>query len=505
VDISKRSIESIVRHWIILPECSVQYAEDAKPAVKIGFSSVADAVQHFSEIERGSSSAEGRPEIIVKTLSESTEVEGIPINAQYELGFVVRQGFHPERFFVRTPGRPIPAVCIEGIRVSDSLPGFREEETRRPLALLSVRGSRKFRTTVSRAGLEEDDEFDRVGEMCARLLFQHVHDEVIRIVALPGNPLSQASSASRWLRNQLYRAALPEIRSYLWSLHNEIPSVVIETVDDTRSCLRSMISNNDADMLLQFWTLEARLLDLLGTISRDLGREVSLNEFLSKLAPELEHFRFSPLMPDAEVFSFSFGTSHHPELVEISRQHQYSAVRWLRGSDDPSQLCLSLEFLKPDYLEVVEQIYRQKDDDLTGYASRLKRIDMYAARIRGDAAEKVEAVATALGIILLPGSFAHGFWLNLRERIVTLGQTGEAPDRMADLYLVAAALNHWLLPGGDYSASKAKGRWSRVWAAVSDDVRRSIDIPRNADEVIERSTIFSARTYWRDWGKLTEE
>jgi hypothetical protein len=497
VDLSKRSIEDIVRHWIILPECSVEYVEDVKPAAKIGFTSVADAVRHFAELDIDPQPVDGRPETIIKTLSERTEAEGTPINTQYELGFVVRHGFHPERVFAKARAEEMPAVCIEGIRVSDSLPGFEAKGKNRLAALLSVRGSRRFRTTVSRSGLEHDDEYVRVARICASLLFQHVRDEVTRIVALPGRPLSQASSACRWLRSQLINAALEETRGFVWQLHNETPSVVLETMDETHGCVRSMISNNEVDMLADFWTLEARLLDLLGTISRDLGREVSLNEFLAKLAPDLQHFRFSPLVPDAAVFNFTMATNDYPEFVEVSRQHQYSAVRWLRGFNKPSQLSLRLDSFRPDYIEMARRIYSERDPVTRDYGY-MRSIDVYAAPIRGDA-HGLEGVVTDVGIFLSPGSPAQRFWTSLRDLATSLAETSESQVRFADVYMVAATLADWI------REPSSPARWFRVWGAVSDDVRQTLEIPRNVAEIITGEAIFRARSYWRDWAKLGEE
>src|SRR5207249_8934274 len=47
VDLSKSTILDIVKHWVILPECGVEYQDGARPRVRIGFASVAEALIHY--------------------------------------------------------------------------------------------------------------------------------------------------------------------------------------------------------------------------------------------------------------------------------------------------------------------------------------------------------------------------------------------------------------------------------------------------------------------------
>lgn len=208
IDLSKKSIRDIVQYWVILPECAVEYTEAGKELESIGFASPVEALQYYHDLSNKAGSSVGnldsQVEILCKSRSTASDHEEIMGTGRYELAFAVREGFFPEKAFARQPDRPrgdFPAICIEGIRVSARLPGFGGSYN----SLLSVRGDRSFRTTVSRSGLEQDEEFHRVGKLCADMLFEHVSDEVTRIANKTGKPLSQASTASRWLFNDLIR------------------------------------------------------------------------------------------------------------------------------------------------------------------------------------------------------------------------------------------------------------------------------------------------------------
>jgi hypothetical protein len=51
VDLQKRSILDIVKHWVILPECDVEYSEPGLQSIKVGFPSVADALRSYIAAE----------------------------------------------------------------------------------------------------------------------------------------------------------------------------------------------------------------------------------------------------------------------------------------------------------------------------------------------------------------------------------------------------------------------------------------------------------------------
>ncbi len=500
VDLSERSIEDIVRHWIILPECRVEYVEGRSAPLSIGFPSVGEAVEHFYRMGTPSLDSESRSEVVVKDLCETIEFEGCRSQARYELGFVVLSGRFPERVFATAGPKPFPMVCIEGIRVADSLPGFGDEKTR-IAALLSVRGSRRFRTTVSRSGLEHDEEFDRVARVCADLLFQHVGDEVARIAAAPGRPLSQAATGARWLTNQLWRNAQVDIAKYLWRAFNDLPSVVIETAGGGKGS-RLLLSHTQVKSVPEFWTLDARLVDLLGTISRDIGRELSLAEFVSTLAPGLKHCEFSPLIPDAGMFGIRFWDEHHPLSTEFSREHQYSAIRWVHGADDPSVLVIDLEAIcDAVYFEAVRGVYG-KSSFARRTTSIHRTLSVFATSVTGDS-EKVDVVVAGVGTVLVPGSLAHQFWLRLRQEITALAQASENPEMLIETFAVADALTKWIVGTKSEYPPPEEG-WHEVWAAVSDDTRAGLDVPRSPSEIVARAAIFEARNYWRDWKMLRE-
>lgn len=433
VDLSKRNVESILRYWLILPECPVYYSESDRDRKRVGFTSPSEAITSFypdRPNQRDLRFARSR-ECVTKASRPEDPGSG---GAVFELVFVVEKGFYPERSFATSLlDAEVPKVCIEGIRVSDRLPGFGVRGN--VDALLCVRNSKAFRTTVSRSGLEIDEGYQRAARVCADLLAEHVSDEVRRIENKPGRPLSQAATAFRTLRNQLVQDLENlDTEEHLYSRLNAQPSVVIETVEMAPgrvSTSRRLVSRQDITEMPSFWTVESRAVDSLGMISRDLGRELSLNEFLLALAPEVTRLRYSPLMPDAHWQGTDWQEHHEPERVEFSREHQQSAVRWSRSRQGPPQMFRLWPFRTDEgwkTFSTAREIAQHKFHTLLSLD-----LFMHCCQLSGDDS-RTEVVASRLATSIQTGARPLSVWQSICQTVADL------VDKQGENRLMAAAL-----------------------------------------------------------------
>ncbi len=230
VDVKKRNPLDLVRFWVILPACEVEYIAKGQDPIGIGSKSMAEVLQNYikqksSKVDNRRSQDTVQPVIKQRSPATAEGVQDPP--GHYELGFLVRSSLFPERSFESLGSENPPMVCVEGIRVAGELPGFSGSSIQ---AILSVRGARPLRTTVARSGLERDAEYDRLASVCSEMLFEHVRDEVARIQAKKGQPLSQASTAGRWLFSILdWGVNLTVAEDTLDRLYSELPVLIIET------------------------------------------------------------------------------------------------------------------------------------------------------------------------------------------------------------------------------------------------------------------------------------
>lgn len=328
VDFSKRSVEQILRYWVVLPVCYVEYNEHGKDSVRIGFDSPSQALEYYlGQRAREMGYQAWKTEVVSK--------HQILDGGSYEIAMAVYSDWFPQKSFLRLSLKDFPAVCLEGICVSEKFPGF---ESDRPnsmdvLAMVSVRGVSELRTTVSRYGLEDDDASLALGKACSNMMFEHVSDEVKRISMGKGSPLSRASTAGNWLSQDMRHIVGSKLLDHVNILRSKLPTLVIESTDHNKknSSERKLVSFEELANTTHFWTIESRLVDSLGIISRDLGRELSLNEFLNALAPDLSELRYSPIVLDAHLFSEELLAAYHPVAVEFSRRHQQTVIQWETG------------------------------------------------------------------------------------------------------------------------------------------------------------------------------
>lgn len=507
VDLAKRTVLDILRYWVILPECHVEYQELEHDPVKIGFSSALDAIRSY-EAKKGSQLLSlGKVDFVVK--SKQLARTDIDNAGNLELAFGVTSGYFPERYFLIQEEEDFPRVCVEGIRVSRRLPGF-ASRANSISALLAVRGSRQFRTTVSREGLEVDESYARVAKAVGELLFEHVRDEASRLASKPGRPLSQSATGSKFLIQQLMKAVDEQtLEAYLRELAANHPAIVLEEVssqDQKPITSRKLISPNDLRKVSTFWTIESRSVDSLGIISLDLGRELSLNEFLIALAPDVTQLRYSPLIASAERSTDAIHATHAPERVEFSRVHQQTAIKWSMSSGE--EIKIDIEKLVPrGRYESLLRAARLDQEEIS-YDERLFlqrvegfgfQIEMYSAELSGDD-PKVQGVNTRMGPILQPKSALHVAWQTIRTGVTELVKDAEFPE-------IKTALN--VAHAFGFSLSRDDDRYGIAYSMWRSSIHRfrnlldergiKTELPTEIRGLVEGGTVFDATTFWRDW------
>lgn len=504
VDLAKRTVNEILKYWIVLPECQVNYNEPGKPSEKIGFDSPVEALTCFYEENRKDMHEYWKGlEVTCKHRELGT--------GHYQMALAVVSGSYPEKTFARPPRAELPAVCIEGIRVSDSLPGFGRSEAPSPTALVSVRGVRSLRTTVSRSGLEKDEEYMNLGRICVEMLLDHITEEIARISEEKGNPLSRASTAGKWLTSDLASGAeLPAILDHLEQGRRKLPLLVMETIESEKkspTVKRALVSPETLATHGHFWTIESRLVDSLGIISRDLGRELSLNEFFASLAPEHMELAHSPVLPDASLFRADILAFHKPDSVRFSRIYQQTAIKWtprISGVDEAKNLALNDDvFIAAVNQEIGEHHHIVGVSQPWWFDSKIA-----IAEISGDE-ENVTIVQTRLITLLAKGSEFARIWELVQNAIILSCKKKDARRLVRCLKLSNFCEYIWSERRGFFHkrnlASIVQTDLGRHWDELAAEANAVLTeygfkqgIP-NSIELPDLGKYFNASEYWRDW------
>jgi molecular chaperone HtpG len=187
----------------------------------------------------------------------------------------------------------------------------------------------------------------------------------------------------------------------------------IETRNGSPIVERCLVSPEALEQQSHFWTIESRLVDSLGIISRDLGRELSLNEFLTSLAPEHAELGHSPILPDANLFAEDIKGSHHPDLVQFSRLYQQTAIKWTPGkttANEAARVALKDE----TFSAAVNQELRKLDEHGRSRVPLSLGSNTAIAEIVGDE-PKITIVRTRMGTLLEPKSEVARIWELLKR------------------------------------------------------------------------------------------
>lgn len=508
-------MRDIVTSWVILPECKVIYDEKGKGKEEIGFASPATALLQFHSERKRKQDMLDDLEWITKERTISRESEGLHAPVTYQLAFPVRKsGFWPERSFILVERFEMledvapSAVCIEGIRVANSIPGFSNIS-----AVLSVRGNRNLRTTVSRSGLEVDEEYRKTAQICSEMLFEHIKDEINRISKKSGAPLSQASTAAKWLFASLEGSVKSSMLTYLWKQYESLSAIVIERQNADVKTTRTLVSQQDIANEKQFWTVESRLLDSLGTISRDLGRELSLHEFVTGLAPEFKALPYWPLVPDAWAFRDLLTVTHKPQSAEFSRFHQQSAIQWIQRQSLDDNTCIDIFSLFPGYESLglgisSEMVHIVRGQHSAEAIRKLKFTEI--ASIKGDD-PKVEILNTRTMTIIQPQTVMSKTWLEIRAALIKCAELKVALDEDFQVLISLAVLFGSYIQNDrerySYDPDNRFNQWPKLATKAESYLQRlgiEVDIPKEINPEATTKIIFDAADYWRDWFRKKE-
>ena len=496
VNLTEKTIMDILRHWVIIPECHINYTKDDKPVQNIGFNSPADAL-HFYLFDSEDKTTLDPDSIDIE--SKKIDFEG----HIYELAFAVQKSFSPERTYLTTLPESTPCTCLEGIRVDNHLPGFGKIA-----AILLVKNNRAFRTTVSRERLERDDEYYRVGEICVKMLFEHIGDESGRILESEGHSLLKASSAIRWLYRTLIKTIKVEkMRANLIQKYRSIPNIVIETnqLDDSKDVPNKELINLDAlSEMPFFWIIESRVVDYLSIISRDLGRELSLNQFLAGVAPDLYDPNLNPIISDAHHFKKYIATTHKVELAQFSKIHQRTAIKWIkREIPFISRKLSKKEF---EYYNKLSEKYKLRDE-FSLYKDIFSNYyidDIFDGNIEGDIPE-VKYIRTRGGIILSKDSVCAHLWNEVAKAIQQLNEDAMMHERLLLLIISVFIRNSFFQSYYFRNSEDSQDTWGKLLSGIEKNTvlkQLNLPFPNKVDEITDdKIRWFDAKEYWFNWDK----
>jgi hypothetical protein len=385
--------------------------------------------------------------------------------------------------------------------------------------LLSVKGNRSFRTTVARDGLERDEEYEAVARKSLELVLNHVVAEIDRISALPGAPLSQASSAARWLTSAVKRSVGDDhLRSrrdtpagYLSELLLRLPTIVVEDRGGDGASgkgIRRLLSKKDVLDMSHFWTIDSRAFDYLGTISRDLGREIEIHKFIKSVGVDFEEMLSTPLVVDAPMHESWILAEFEADAVSMGLARQYTKIRW---KQDTRSERVSWENYDVELYRSIKKFFEEVSGEISPLRLTSDGLGEYLEAVKvgtfDESLTRAAAIRTSW-VTVINGDKEIGKVWSVLDGALKRAFIERDTDASVILSSGMLCVSLYCFPGAEtYNRSPPRPSLASWWERSQEKILRALAglkqealAPVSLEELRPGSDEFvDTKRYWRDW------
>ncbi|MFD8465215.1 ATP-binding protein [Streptomyces cyaneofuscatus] len=211
-----KNVTKTAQHWFVLPDCKVTVSEDQKAPQQVGYTSVSQALEEAikrSSPSRASALEKGE----IKVVERQNESMSIAYALKWNEHFREWTFLPADQRSARRPAAPqaglTTGVCVSGVRVEQSTPGFRNIG---PIAALAnTFGPMSPRTNVARSALEPTPELNSFVRQCYKAYCQHVIEEIQELQNQRHHSITWATEEAVFIAGPLRRPGSPPISADL--------------------------------------------------------------------------------------------------------------------------------------------------------------------------------------------------------------------------------------------------------------------------------------------------
>ena len=264
---TKVDVLAAARRWIVIPRCSVTVKIDELEPINIGFGSPKEALEHYL--------SNAFAEIVGKQKFRVEEREEPGLTMAYGLKF---DPLFRDWSFISLPDSrhraridsevSFPGVCIEGIAVQFTSPGFDEGGI---AAIANATGPTAPKTDVARSSVENTPERQEVIRKVYDIAATQIDNEIARLAQEEGYSISRAI-------NQMWFLVAP----FTLRPQNTVDDVILAQtfaklgvflLEDSNG--RSIASLNDLKRMGDFWTVHSPLTFSVEHVIREMPGNIT--------------------------------------------------------------------------------------------------------------------------------------------------------------------------------------------------------------------------------------
>jgi molecular chaperone HtpG len=287
------NIQSVTEFWILFPGCKVSVQVDDGHAVDVGYSSPKKLLEKGLLRAGCQLSEKGETSSVYKVVEERADglVMAIALRWQpYYHNWVIATIAALNVNRSDEPMRIPSAVCVQGVRVENTSPGFSTQEI---LAVSNISGDSSPATNVARSSLETGGLTDGMFTKIYGIYAGQVKREIEAMASSNKQSLSEAASEGRFLLHPLHGAlATAQCKDADNLFRKQIKSIPLLTIDSGE--MRSLESIDGLQQRSGFWTVESIAYNSAEEFLRRIPSKLSLSQLASLIGSSVQ-------VPDGDV------------------------------------------------------------------------------------------------------------------------------------------------------------------------------------------------------------
>lgn len=311
------TIEMYLRKWIVQPDVPVFYKEGDDEKKQIGYDSLADMLKDY--LNSIGIDVDEKKYTIAETTHGNVTMAYVLRHEKYMSDWCLFE-FNNNRYIKENEYLPI-GICIEGIRVEFSTPGYKGACF---LAIANIKNSR-YQTNVARSAIEISDNEDILSEIY-RLYAGYVQNEM--------NKLEQLHFSKSWAISEGYYLMTPLLRNSMLRSHNDIvdEKLLIRELMNIKCIIlengdkREIISANDVSKLPEITIIDSKL----AWAAEYLLKEIDTDATMQRL---MECVRQSDVLKDAKniITNYSAYVLLHKQAIKDMEAYSIVVNEGLRS------------------------------------------------------------------------------------------------------------------------------------------------------------------------------
>lgn len=296
-------IESVVRYWMVIPQCEVTCKTDDSTPVGIGFANAGNVLDNYFMQEE---------ETLRKTAVEVRTVSRPGI----ELAYMVSKSdyvdvwdfvkmYKDEDYEIELDQNAPPGMCIEGVRVRSTPAGYNSQNDS-PWVFANLIGRDAPKTNVARSNVEQTAELDRALLQIYSLLGEHIQDEFDRLRAKKTGIVEAAWEANYMRTQGLERSSLSSRQRF----REAMSDLQVIALEDGSVC--RAVTQKELESLEKVWSVDSRLVQNLEGVCGVLGINQPAGNIITSLGRAVE-----PAIPAPRILGSSKSPFIGREVAKI--------------------------------------------------------------------------------------------------------------------------------------------------------------------------------------------